>query len=165
MASEIEKIGEWKDSKWFNTTCDCGPGHHMQFWIDKEFNDIELHFESKVGYWEKLYCYDWKKFEYWKERLWKLPKERIRRAFNLLFFGYIEHEESFLFRSDAHVEEFVKTIVDARNEFIADKENGKWYFGTLKKTGPKEATYKDNVKVVRNYLKAQKGIDWTLQTK
>ena len=54
MASEIEKIGEWKDSKWFNTTCDCGPGHHMQIWIDKEFNDIELHFESKVGYWEKL---------------------------------------------------------------------------------------------------------------
>ena len=165
MASEIEKIGEWKDSKWFNTTCSCGPNHSMQIHIEKEFNQLELWFDSKVGYWESCYCYDWKKFEYWQERLWKLPKERIRRAFKMLFLGCVEHDESFIFRSDAHVEELVRTIVDARNELMANKENGKWYFGTLKKTGDKELTYKDNVETIRNYLAAQNGIDRTLRTK
>lgn len=116
--AEIETIGSWPDNtKSFRTTCSCG-GHYIDIWIEKDMNDLYLMFTSTIGYWE-----DWHSPFY--IRYW----ERIKRAASLLFLGRIDHEESFTFRSDNHIKEFVETLINARNDLISNEEY-KWGFKT-----------------------------------
>jgi len=116
--AELEKTGSWSDNtESFKTTCSCG-GHSVDIWIEKDYDVLYLMFTSNIGYWEQC-------DKPFYRRYW----ERIKRAFILLFLGRIEHEESFTFRSDNHIKEFVETIVDARNKLIANKEC-EWKFIT-----------------------------------
>lgn len=114
--AEIETTGSWSDNtKSFRTTCSCG-GHSVDIWIEKDINVLYLMFNSNIGYWEN-----------WESPFYKRYWERIKRAASLLFLGRIEHEESFTFRSDNHIKEFVETLINARNEFVSNKDD-KWIF-------------------------------------
>ena len=137
--AEIETTGSWPDAKSFSTTCDCG-SHSLSIWIEKEYKELYLMLESRVGSWEDD-----------SQPRYKVYWNRIKRACSLLFLGYIEQKESFTFRSENHIKEFLETIIKARNELTEDSAG--W---TLKEIfGPKTLTddiIKDNIHRLRAYL-------------
>ena len=141
--AEIETTGTWPDAKSFSTTCDCG-SHSLSIWIEKEYKELYLMLESRVGSWE----------DYTQPR-YKVYWNRIKRACSLLFLGYIEQKESFTFRSEAHIKEFLETIVKARNE-LTDESIG-WTLKEIVYDKPlTEDIISDNVQRLRAYLNSTK---------
>lgn len=99
---EIERDGE--HFVMFRTTCDCGGNDHAIRVIVDPVGDVavmaSLYYECG---WMDIYSDPW----------WKKICRRIRDAAKILFKGRLFIDEEFIFRSDGHLDDFVKALQEA----------------------------------------------------
>ena len=111
----VMKTNEFKDSVFYKIECDCGSDDHqitLELCHDEDLPElIDLIIYKKLG-WSIYWSADKNLFT----RLWK----RITGALTLLFKGYVEVEESFIFQGEEHIQSFLNAI----NEGISKIKHG-----------------------------------------
>ncbi len=105
----VMKTHDFDKSVFYRVACDCTePDHDMtiEMEIDNDFPNIGLHIYAKLEssvYWGG---------SNWFERQWK----RIKYSMSLLFKGWIEVEQEFLFINDEHISNFIEALEDGREK-------------------------------------------------
>jgi hypothetical protein len=114
ISYRVSKIQEFEDAVFYRAECACGSLDHnidLELSYSEDISDmLTLNLYQKLvwsSYWETTNIFS---------RLWK----RIKGSLTLLFRGYIEMEQSFLFQGEDHVQSFI----DALNEGL-EKVKGK----------------------------------------
>lgn len=109
--SNIEMERDHDHFVMFKTTCDCGSNRHaVRVIVDDMDNECLM---------ASLY-YECGWADHWNDPWWKKMWRRIRDASRILFKGELFLDEEFIFRSDGHLQDFLRTLQDAVEQ-IAEK--------------------------------------------
>jgi hypothetical protein len=104
--NEIEQL----DKYWFKTTCACGDSNHSIDFIllgDDDWSD-----EPSMEFSVKVVPAGWGMDKFFKNMWW-----RVRVAIKLIFLGFIDMEESFMFRDEKQVDAVIKALSDMNNKY------------------------------------------------
>lgn len=115
----VMKTNEFEDSVYYRATCSCGSDEHditIEFEIDKDIDHmIFLNFYKKV-YWSA----NWKSNDNWFKNI----LFRIKGAFKILFFGYLELQEDFILEGEEHIDSFINALKEGK-EYLKLKQNNR----------------------------------------
>lgn len=131
MPSEVERLWEQDSDEHFSTnyrtSCHCTcEDHSIDFGVnvdmleDKEGNEYGGQVWLDVG----LKCHQYSDVwdSPWYTRHIRSYWSRLMACKKLLFRGYVEIEASFIFRGDEQIDEFVDTIIEAKDIANQKKE-------------------------------------------
>ncbi len=108
IEKNVMKTSEYEKSITFRAGCECGSNDHdatIDFEKDKEIPEMYfINFYKKIE-WS---CY-WGNRN-WYERQWK----KVKAILTIIFKGYIEMEDSFIFRGDESVDSFIKALEEGK---------------------------------------------------
>jgi len=109
----LEKISEDKDWVRYRTSCACGHDDdslcidiekrtidvEVEKAIEGDYTDMILYFNvyCPIGYW-----YD----DSFIKKIWR----RLKECTKILFTGYTMHQNTFIFRSKEHINDFIEAI-------------------------------------------------------
>ena len=151
--SEFSKLimltDNFENSLVYRCACSCGDkGHdvYVEVEYDKELNMMFLNFYKDVGFFNKyrreILWFD-NLLEKFRNRNSKLREcysylyentvkyffqnfgYRLRKSFRLLFVGYLEMNEDFVFQDSEHVDNFIKAIEEGRQLLTERQEQKK----------------------------------------
>ena len=130
----VMKTHEFDDSVFYRVACDCGEPEcdlTLVLSYDKKYGFLELCMYKNLkasahwgGFWK--YC-DFL-------RVWK---NKLKLTWTLLTKGYIEINEESLFKSEEHIDNFIKALQQGK-KFIVGKEREWQEFLKSKKVDPKD---------------------------
>ena len=108
ISNKVMKTAEYDDSVYYRLPCSCGSDDH----------DITLEFEHDKKFPGMLFLNMYKDLawsSYWGdrnifERIWK----KLKVAFRILFVGYIEVEESFIFQGEDQIDSFIEALTEGK---------------------------------------------------
>lgn len=105
ITKQVMLMKDFGDSVFYKVDCGCGCDDGM-LTIELEYEDdmFFMNFYKKIA-WNA----EWKT-KWFGQRIWK----RIKVAFKVLFTGYFELEESFIFDDEEHVNNFILAIAEGR---------------------------------------------------
>lgn len=110
------KTEEFEDSIYYRAACDCGSKDHdilIEIELDKKIPDVVfLNFYKDV-----CWCSNWGNLNFFQRWI-----KKIKAVFRMIFTGYIELEESFIFRGEEHIKEFIEGLNEALRK-IQDKKS------------------------------------------
>ena len=128
MSSEIERLWELDSDDHFSTnyrtSCQCTcEDHSMDFGVNVDVHKVgEVEQGGQVWLDVGFQCHQYS--DVWDTPRWSRPFRsfwsRLMTCKKLLFRGYVEVEASFIFRGDDQIDEFVETIIEAKD--IANKK-------------------------------------------
>jgi len=113
--SNVEVISDTDTWKMFKTSCSCScPNHQLTVCVEKWDKEdkhpiISLYFE--VGWRDKYH-------DSWLKRI----KRKITTAYNVLFKGYINYDEEFIFRDENHFRDFIIAQLEAHREVLKNQQ-------------------------------------------
>jgi len=102
--NKIMKTHEFEDAIFYRASCDCGSPDcdlTLELEKDKELQMIFLNMYKNLS-WSSY----WGDGDIWYKNLWL----RIKCALKVLFTGYIQVEESFIFKDIKQIEHFTNAI-------------------------------------------------------
>jgi hypothetical protein len=105
---KVMKIHEFEDAIYYRAACNCGDTKcdmTIELEIDKDIQMITMTLYKDV-YWSSFWKSDNFFFNIW---------ERIKCALRVLFNGYIEMEEAFIFQGDGQIDAFLSAIEEGRD--------------------------------------------------
>ena len=105
---KVMKIHEFEDAIYYRAACNCGDTKcdmTIELEIDKDIQMITMTLYKDV-YWSSFWKSDSFFFNIW---------ERIKCALRVLFNGYIEMEEAFIFQGDGQIDAFLSAIEEGRD--------------------------------------------------
>ena len=109
----VMKIHEFDKSVFYRVACDCtDPEHDMTIELEVDEDILGLHIYSNLEtsiYWG---------YNNWFTRQYK----KIKYCFRLIFLGYIEVEQEFLFMEEEHINDFIKALQEGRDTMLDKKE-------------------------------------------
>lgn len=123
-SNNICKVAEFDDAVFYKATCSCQSDDHTQTLVlehDPEMCDITLSIYSEV-YSNNF----WKYYDTWFARIgyWFVDKWiRVKFATFMLFHGYIKVENSFIFRNEAAVVDYIQALTDGLEKVRIAKLN------------------------------------------
>lgn len=158
--SEFSKLvmltDDFEDSLMYRCACSCSDGRHdihVDVEYDKELNMVFLNFYKDVGFFNKyrrdILWFD-KLLEKFRDRNSKLREccsyfyentvkyffqnfgYRLRKSFRLLFVGYLEMNEDFVFQDGEHIDNLIKAIEEGRQLLIERQEQRKGLSNRIK---------------------------------
>ena len=131
MPSEVEKLWEQDSEDHFSTnyrtSCQCtSEDHSMDFGVNVDLledkNDVQ--YGGQVWLDVGFQCHQYS--DVWDKPAWsrgiRSYWSRLMACKKLLFRGYVEVEASFIFRGDDQIDEFVETIIEAKDLANQKKE-------------------------------------------
>lgn len=96
-------------SAWYKTSCACGSDNHdctIVLEKDKEHPvDVSMVFYKKIS---------WADY-YGKSNIIARMLKRIQCSLKILFTGYIELEEDFIFHNEQHIDNFIEAMKEGKN--------------------------------------------------
>jgi len=104
----IMKLHEFEDVIYYRAACSCGDARcdlTLELEKDKKCGMVFLNMDKNL-YWSS----HWQSDNFFKNR-WL----RIKAAFKMLFTGYVEIEESFIFRGDEQIDAFIDALKEGRD--------------------------------------------------
>lgn len=130
----IMKVNEWKGKKYttavYRCGCSCGePSHdvYIEVEYDKDFNQLSLMFYKDVYFFDReqrdvilnfWHCLKRQGIGYMVDQYVGIPLRnlwyRLKKATRLIFTGYLEMNESFLFDDEEHINNFLCAIQQGR---------------------------------------------------
>ena len=108
------KTAEYDDTIFYKSSCACNDDECMLNLVlekDKDFDFVTLLMYQTLKY-----------ASYWGTDNWFSDKwKRITGALKLLFTGELSVENSFLFESDKHIDEFINALQESRKKLKTKK--------------------------------------------
>lgn len=141
--AEIEKIRDCGNARvWYRTTCECMSDDHpltVELEYDKDFPELTMFFKCVTAdYKANQIKIEREDFDTWKEtyygflnniyRIWW----RIKAAWHILFKGYIELEEAFIFRGKNHIQELGEALLKGVEKVEAEHTENQRLRGIIK---------------------------------
>ena len=108
ISNKVMKTEEFDNAIYYRLPCSCGSKDHdvtLEFEHDKKFPDI-LFLNMYVNLAWSSYWGDTNFFQI----VWK----RIKTSLKILFVGYIEVEESFIFKGEDHIDAFIEALHEGK---------------------------------------------------
>lgn len=98
----------WGDT--YRTSCACGePNHAMTFSVEVDEGVVLLDMNANLIFNTHNYTgYSW------FEKKWYVLRRKISAIYDIIFKGYIETNESFIFRGEEQIDEVCGTILEAK---------------------------------------------------
>lgn len=110
ISNRIMKIDEFKNSVIYRASCSCSDPDcdlTLELEIDEELEDMMI-----LNLYKKL---RWS--SYWHNDKWYINLfNRIKVSLKLLFTGYIEVEESFIFQGKSQIDSFIKALDEGKEK-------------------------------------------------
>ena len=107
------KVHEFEQSVFYRTSCDCGSNDcdlTIEIEYDKDFPDMLFLYLHKQLNWSA----------YWNSDSWLNEQlKKLKAIYRIIFWGYVEVEESFVFKGIDHIDNFINAIEDGRSKFSA----------------------------------------------
>jgi len=140
---------DFEDSLTYRCACSCSDGRHdiyVDVEYDKELNMVFLNFYKDVGFFNK-----YRRDILWFDKLLEKLRDsnsnlkecfgyfyentvkyffqnfgyRLRKSFRLLFVGYLEMNEDFIFQDSEHIDNLIKAIEEGRHLLTERQEQRK----------------------------------------
>ena len=108
ISNKVMKTAEFKDSVYYRLPCACGSKDHdvtLEFEHDKKIPEM-LFLNMYVNL---AWCSQWGDTNFF-ERIWR----RIKASLRILFVGYVEVEESFIFSGEDHIDSFIEALHEGK---------------------------------------------------
>lgn len=114
-SNNIVKTVESDNAVFFRTMCECchTHGQSLAIEIDEKLNEIVLWLYIPI----KVCSFDGCDYNWWYRLKW-----RFKNSFNILFKGYMEHEDAFLMRQES-LKGYIKALQEAYNKLEKYKNN------------------------------------------
>jgi len=116
MDYNVCETGRYDDAIFYRLLCYCGSDDHaiaLELERDKELDMLFLRMFTKMEwnvYWEDVN---------WMTRLYR----KVKAAFKLLFYGYIELEEELVINGERHINDFIKALEEGK-AYLKSNEGG-----------------------------------------
>lgn len=113
ISNKVMKVHEFNDAIFYRVACECGDEDcdlTLELEKDKDFDFIFLNMFKKLrwsSYWGR---------DKWYQKLWK----RITGSMTLLFKGWVEVEEAFVFKDQEHIESFISALREGQEKMKAE---------------------------------------------
>jgi len=139
----VMRVNEYNGKKYttavYRCGCSCGePSHdiYIEVEYDKDFNQLSLMFYKDVYFFDReqrdtilsfWHCLKRQGIGYIFDQYISIPVSnfwyRLKKAIRLVFTGYLEMNESFLYDDEEHINDFLFAIKEGI-EYVTKKENG-----------------------------------------
>lgn len=134
MPAEIEILWDAKEEGYgttYRTSCQCtSEEHSIDFSVNVDVHNSKVNETADVGsaVWLEINAKSDHWSGVWDTPAWSRPFrtfwQRIKSCTTLMFKGYVEVHSSFIFRGDKQIDEFVETIIQAKNKAKENIKNG-----------------------------------------
>ena len=116
-SKNVEILSDYDDFVMFKTTCACNSDDHTLSVIVEKGSDLpDSPIQSSI-----YFKVSWR--ETFTGNIFQKIADRLKAVFNILFKGYLELDEEFLFRDDNHFKNFRDVLEEAINQVERNKEN------------------------------------------
>jgi len=109
IKKRVMKLNEFENSVWYRAACSCGDERcdlTLELEKDEEISSMIFLNMYKNLYWSSHWKSDNKLFNLWL---------RIKVAAKVLFTGYIKIEESFIFKGEEQIDDFMDALKEGRD--------------------------------------------------
>ena len=118
ISNKVMKTEEFDDSIYYRLPCSCGSDDH----------DVTLEFEHDKKFPGMLFLNMYKDLSwssYWGDvNIFQIIWRRIKISLRILFVGYIEVQESFIFKGEDHIDAFIEALHEGKL-LMRNKTKGK----------------------------------------
>jgi len=109
ITNRAMKTLETNDSVWYRIACDCMDGSHdliIELEKDDRFDMVFINFYKQLNWSAYWGCNNWFSSQ------WK----KLKAIYRIIFWGYIEIEESIIFRDKEHIGSLITAIKEGQNK-------------------------------------------------
>ena len=140
MSDRVEFERAWKDTVVLSSNCDChSPNHRLHLWMELQhdndsFNQLHMTFYHTGEVWEPHIGIMLDEDSTFMDKVWYFVdrmKFRIRFAVRMLWSGYAEFENSFIFKGTQHVDDLIAGLQKGKELLLQSAKeidfHVKWY--------------------------------------
>ena len=109
ISYRIKREASFHNAIFYRLSCSCGSDEHdltIEFEYDPDIKDVTINFHKQL---------EWS--AYWRSDNWFMSQwEKLKAIYRIIFWGYIEVEESLILDSPEHINSFIKALNEGRKK-------------------------------------------------